>query len=313
LVEVYLWAEYVKSKSYSEKAEETKKTYLYGARRVPEVDNGGFMLDKIPLDAIDGLAARKLFEVLERDYGKFNSRKIIQVMRLIYNFGKHEFRPPIFSGDNPFEGMRLKQIQPKNENYPYEHVQAIIKAAKAAGEEGLALAVDLNYYLTQRPGDLCRLRKSMLGRDYIDGEEHYFLTFTPSKTKKHGTIVSLPVPARFVPVIMAKEDYIITKPDGRPYTRDSLQIAFRTICESLGLMGYHQHTIRNSSATAYLEAGVAEAAVAPIGGWKNTEMLNKVYKASTKRLTLQALKTRLEMEHRISTSQPNPLNPDRVN
>jgi integrase len=311
----YIWDVYTKDEAYTSKSDETKHDYNYAYRQTREIKNNGVFLCDVPLDLFDSFTAKELYAQVLKKYGMLNARKIMSVIRLLFNFGKNGVRPQIFSYENPFEKLRMKTPRPKNENYPYEHVQAIIQAAREATDEvgDLALAVDLNYYISQRPGDLCALRRGMVESALIDGEEHCFFRFVQHKMKRFQEEAVVPFPRRFLPEIMKKEDYIILNKHGRPFTRDSLQKVFRTICERLGFMHYHMHTIRNSGANAYLEAGVNSSAVAPIGGWRDTTMLERVYKSPTKRLTSQALKKRLEMERRISTLHPKSLNPKGAN
>lgn len=117
---------------------------------------------------------------------------------MLFNFG---IRKNIFACKNPFENLRIKQIKPKKVFIPAEDIQTLIDKARKMEFACVALAIELNFYICQRPADVLKLRKADL---YVKNGA-YFFNIIQNKT---GANVHVPVPPELLPEILKAEDYI---------------------------------------------------------------------------------------------------------
>ena len=309
----WLFEEYRKHRLYRQCAPGTQKLYDSIRRSLDKAMDGNTPISGIPLDAFTPSAAEEMYFALADNITPRVARNILEMLRVLFKFGKYKVAPPVFSGDNPFAGLRLPQAAPKKTTIPAEHIRAIAAKAREIGEDGLALAVELNYYICQRPGDLISLRRA----DIYEKDGNYFFRIVQGKGR-HLDLppVNVPIPPNLLGQVLSKDDHIILTKSGKPFAREIwLQRRFRAVCESLGYKGpgYQIRYMRNSGITAMIAAGVTDAAATSISGHLGTGTLNKYYKANSTDVSLSALKTRLEKERAVSTLVRKSLNPNESN
>ena len=183
--------------------------------------------------------------------------------------------------------MRIKLPKPKREYIPREHLKILINKAIELGHPYVALAIELDDYLCQRPADVLKLRKS----DIYQKGDNYFINFTQNKTKEE---MRLPIPKHLIPQLMAQDDYLITDDYG-PFTVNRFAKYFRIVRDACGFK-YTFKLMRHTGGTAYVETGATTAEAIMFTGHKEERIFNEVYKSPTERMGLNTLKKRLEAE-----------------
>jgi hypothetical protein len=309
----YIWEHYTKHRLYTDLAPATRSSYDYIRKLFDRNQNGGKLLSEIPLDAFDANAAENLYHYLEERHKERLSQQIMDMLRFLFQFGKARLDTPAFSGDNPFANLRIRRSPPKKRTIRHEHIYAIIDTARKLGEEDIALAVELNYWIAQRPEDVIALRKSSITQN---NDGYHFFTIVQKKVERFDPPpINLPIPPHLLPAIMAKEDYIILNSIGRPFRRPHFEKKFKAVCAVAGLekFNYQFHLVRNSALSRYVAAGATGAATLGISGHTSEKMLNRVYVGNTEEKSLYAFKKRYESEVGISTPTRKPLNPDGLN
>jgi len=284
----YLWEIYQQSRFWIELAERTQKDYTRAYTLICRRKNkSGQSLNETPLDLFDYDSAYKLFERLEEDVKTHWARNCIFLLRMLYNFG---LKKEIFLKKNPFENMRIKKPKPKKESIPKEHIVEIINKAREISLDAVALGVELNYYLCQRPADLLKLRKT----DIYQKGDNYFFNIIQNKTK---AIIKAPIPPHLLPDILDKEDFIISDNKTKQYSVVAFQRLFKRVNQILGY-NYVFRLMRHSGSTAYAEAGINTSAIIAITGHTNEGTFNRIYKSNTEGLGLYAMNGLLKAENK---------------
>lgn len=283
---LFLWVNYKESRLYKKLRESTAKSYEYAIERLCSIKSGssGKVFKDIPLDKFDYDSAYNLYEKFVRLFKQYQAMYCIAVLRLLYNFGLNK---GYFSKKNPFENLSITKPKPKKKIIPQEHVHMLITKANEMGYDFVALAIELNFYLAQRPADVLKLRKEHI---YKKGD-HYFFDIIQNKTAKE---VRLPIPPHLVDKVRAQEDYIICDDYGC-FTVERFSDYFRKVRDALGF-DYVFKNMRHTASTAYIEAGVSSAAAISITGHTNESIFNQVYKADVDSITLSAMNQRLKAE-----------------
>lgn len=197
---------------------------------------------------------------------------------MLFNFG---IRKNIFTCKNPFENLRIKQIKPKKIFIPAEDIQTLIDKAREMEFACVALAIELNFYICQRPADVLKLRKADL---YVKNGA-YFFNIIQNKT---GANVHVPVPPELLPEILKAEDYIISDKNGHPFDVTSFGRIFKKVNDACGF-NYTFRLLRHSGSTAYAEAGVNTSAIIALTGHTDEKIFNTTYKGNSERLSLAAM------------------------
>lgn len=283
----HLWKEYQTTRFYKEIGKRTKDQYARSFSFLSERKNAkNIALIDTSLDLFDYRAADKLLETFLAITSIFDVKKHFAFLRRMYKFGIIE---KIFPADiaNPFSNMRIKMPKPKRENIPYEHLQELIRKANEMGHSYVALAIELDYYLCQRPADILKLRK----KDIYKKDENYFIRFTQNKT---GEEMRLPIPAHLISQLMAQKDYIIADDYGA-FTVERFSRYFKKVNDACGF-NYAFKLMRHTGGTAYIETGATTAEAIMFTGHKEERIFNEVYKSPTEKLGLNALNKRLEKE-----------------
>lgn len=274
-----LWRLYRESRFYKELAERTKKDYAYAFGLVEKKENkSGQSLAAVSLDLFDNDTAYRLYERLEESYKPRWAKNCISFLRMLFNFG---IRKNIFTCKNPFENLRIKQTKPKKIFIPAEDVQTLVDKAREMGLACVALAVELNFYICQRPADILKLRRA----DLYDKDGAYFFNIIQNKTKAN---VHVPVPPELLPEILKAEDYIIADDNGRPFDVTAFGRYFKKVNDACGF-NYTFRLLRHSGSTAYAEAGVNTSAIIALTGHTDEKIFNTTYKGNSERLSLAAM------------------------
>lgn len=284
----HLWAEYIKSKNYLKLTEDTQKYYLYSYNILAEIkaEKSKKMLKEVPLNTFTGQAALNLYESIAEKRGIYRGLACITTLKMLYNFG---IRKGIVSGNNPFSNLRISKPKPKKEIIQLENMQEFIRQAREEKRDYLALALELNYYLAQRVGDIRRLRKEHI----VEKNGFYFFDFMQNKT---GQRVIVPIPQHLWQEVLSKEDYIIADEYGN-FTKDRLARHFQRFSEKIGIKIVFKQ-MRHTASTAYAEAGVPSDAIISITGHTDESTFNRFYKANTSALSMVALEGRLKAENK---------------
>lgn len=283
----HLWKEYQTTRFYKEIGERMKAQYERSYKFMEERKNAKHIsLIDTPLDLFDYRAADKLLETFLTITSIFDVKKHFAFLRRMYKFGIIE---KIFPADiaNPFSNMRIKTPKPKRENIPHEHLQMLIQKAKEMGYSYVALAIELDYYLCQRPADILKLRK----KDIYKKGDNYFICFVQNKT---GEEMRLPIPLHLIPQLMDQDDYIIADDYGA-FTVERFSRYFKKVSDACGFH-YVFKLMRHTGGTAYIETGATTAEAIMFTGHKEERIFNEVYKSPTEKIGLNALNKRLEKE-----------------
>ena len=283
----YLWKEYKTTRFYKEIGYRMKAQYDRSYKFMEERKNAkGTSLADTPLDLFNYKSANKLYDNFLQLTSIFDVQKHFAFLRRMYKFGIME---KIFPADiaNPFANMRIKLPKPKREYIPREHLKILINKAIELGHPYVALAIELDDYLCQRPADVLKLRKS----DIYQKGDNYFINFTQNKTKEE---MRLPIPKHLIPQLMAQDDYLITDDYG-PFTVNRFAKYFRIVRDACGFK-YTFKLMRHTGGTAYVETGATTAEAIMFTGHKEERIFNEVYKSPTERMGLNTLKKRLEAE-----------------
>ena len=274
-----LWRLYLESRFYQGLAERTKKDYAYAFGLIEKKENkSGQSLAAVSLDLFDNDTAYRLYERLVESYKPRWAKNCISFIRMMFNFG---IRKNIFTGKNPFENLRIKQTKPKKIFIPAEDVQTLVDKAREMGLACVALAVELNFYICQRPADVLKLRKADL---YVK-DNAYFFNIIQNKT---GANVHVPVPPELLSEILKAKNYIIADKKGQPFEVTAFGRLFKKVNDACGF-NYTFRLLRHSGSTAYAEAGVNTSAIIALTGHTDEKIFNTTYKGNSERLSLAAM------------------------
>lgn len=284
----HLWGEYKKSKRYAKLNPDTQKYYLYSYNILSQVKavKSGKMFKDVSLSTFIGQTALNLYESIIETHGQYRGLACITFLKMLFNFG---ILKGIFTGNNPFSNLRITKPKPKKEIIDLKSMHEFIRRAREEKKDYLALALELNYYLAQRVGDIRRLRKQHI----VEKNGFYFFDFLQNKTDQR---VIVPIPQQLWQEILSKEDYIIADEYGS-FTKDRLARHFQRFSEKIGVKIIFKQ-MRHTASTAYAEAGVPSDAIISITGHTDESTFNRFYKANTASLSMFALEERLKAEHK---------------
>ena len=282
----HLWDEYQNSKKYAKLTDDSKKYYLYSYNVLEKIKSSksGKMFKDIPLNQFIGQTALNLYESIAEEHGQYRGLACITFLKMLFNFG---IMKGFFTGNNPFANLRISKPKPKKEIIPLENMQEFIRRARKENRDYLALALELNYYLAQRVGDIRRLRKEHI----VEKDGFYFFDFIQHKT---GQRVIIPIPQHLWAEVLSKEDYIISDKYGS-FSKDRLARHFQRFSDKIGIKILFKQ-MRHTASTAYAESGVPSDAIISITGHTDEATFNRFYKANTANLSMTAFKGRLKSE-----------------
>lgn len=283
----YLWKEYKTTRFYKEIGNRMMAQYNRSYKFIEDRKNAkDISLADTPLDLFDYRSANKLYENFLQLTSIFDVKKHFAFLRRMYKFGVME---KVFPADvaNPFSNMKIKLPKPKRESIPREHLKILIDKAIDLGHPYVALALELDDYLCQRPADVLKLRK----KDIYQKGDDYFINFTQNKT---GEEMRLPIPPHLIPQLLSQEDFLICDDYGA-FTVNRFAKYFRIIRDACGFK-YTFKLMRHTGGTAYIETGATTAEAIMFTGHKEERIFNEVYKSPTERMGLNTLNKRLEAE-----------------
>ncbi len=165
---------------------------------------------------------------------------------------------------NPTLAIRIKQPPPRRHVWNPEQITAVIRAATDMERPCIALAVQIAYDTSLRPGDIRALTWGQ-----FDCESFWL------KQQKTGTDQRVPLwPDTIAMIQAARGDTIpmpgapiIRAPHGRPYRKDNFEHRFRNICRAINLPDDLQfRDIRRTAATERAEGGATVAEIAASTG-----------------------------------------------
>lgn len=146
-----------------------------------------------------------------------------------------------------------------------EQVTALINHALQTGHGGIALAIDLGWWLAQRPSDILTIR----WEDYNPVDRSFIIT-----QRKTGRVVRCYLPASSLVAQAHKEGRhgAIVTPAGMDgasaYDERSFRREFEAVKNSLfGLCNLQFRDLRRSAAVHGAEMGANEIQLAALGGW----------------------------------------------
>ena len=286
-----IWLRFTQSDKYLKLSKDTAASYRYSYEFLCTIKaqySGKFFKD-IPLDSFSHKAAEKFYKSILKTTGSiYKSNYCITVLKLLFSFGIYE---DIFNSNNPFIGIRLEKTIQKKEIYSEEYIREWIKKAREAKYPHLALAVELNYIIGQRPEDVVSLHSDMI----IKYKDFYFFEIEQKKTfKRTLKKIYVPIPEYLWEEILNKNGYIIQDEFG-PFTRDRLSRHFQKCSQDIGMKLLFKQ-IRHSASTAYAEADVASNAIISITGHTNETTFEKYYKANTPELSYMAYMKRQKIK-----------------
>lgn len=160
---------------------------------------------------------------------------------------------------NPFEKVKLPR---KQESKPtYITVDELGKILSKLKKQYLKDITEINFYTGMRLGEVTFLRwkNISLSNNAINIGDYSFST----KTRRSRTI---PIHPRVKEILERlkdesehkKEDYVFSKTDTQPFTRDHISKQFKKACREAGIdEEVHYHTLRHSTASNLSQKGVS--------------------------------------------------------
>ncbi len=108
---------------------------------------------------------------------------------------------------------------------------------------------------------------------------------------------------------LKSRDWVFTRDDGRPLTRNAIKWAFWRMTRAAGLPEIRFHDLRHTTCTRLLERGASLAVVASIMGWSasTTAKMAKRYGHignEAQRAALEALVPRVHADRAVETTEP---------
>jgi integrase len=216
---------------------------------------------------------------------------VLRVLRLLLAFAVDE-------GEierNPAEKMRLKGSPPRDQVWTPEQIDALVRAADAAGRPSIGLAVLLGAGLGQREGDVLRL-----GWTQYDGAA------VRLRQRKTGKLIAVPAIAELRAALDAAPrtaaTVVVSEITGRPYTEDNFTHLFRDIANAAELPAELQYRDLRRTAVVFLaEAACSVPEIAAITGHslRTATHILEVYLPRNATMARHAI-ARLE-EHRART------------
>lgn len=176
------------------------------------------------MDLFSYESAETLYQTLFKLYKKDEARRCISLIKLLYNYGT---RLNLFTKKNPFSCLRIKTAKPTKLYIPKEDVDALIAKAQEMNLPQVKLAIELNYYFSQRPADILKLRKEHIYQKY----GYHFFEIQQNKTK---TKTKALIPPFLLEEVLKKDDFIITNKHNKPYKVDSFSRIFKKVNDACG-------------------------------------------------------------------------------
>lgn len=270
-------------------AQATKDNYFRCYKIIEHIKNAsGIQLVKLNIDLLKRQNAEKIYIQLHELSKARNAVLCTQLLRRLFNYGK--FRLDILKSENPFQNMRI--LNEKNEQPLWSDEEIILFSEKAIkmGYPEISLAVRLNYYLALRTEDFYNLSMDNLKKK---NGVHYFEVI-PHKTQKDKTKSFHPFPTEIYEEIKDRVGRIINYSSKKTFMKHFV-IVKKTLPINQGL---NFRLTRNSSSTAYYEAGSSPNENMSILGHKNINTNISIYRQNTPDQAINAFNKRIEKEEK---------------
>ena len=239
---------------YPRAAGATRRTYRYGVAAFADE------FERARLADFDRLTARS--------WALRVPQSNVRIVRAMFNDAIDD---GLYTGPNPFSNLRLEQSRGRKDLIALTEVELNglgDKALDVLGEFGppFRAMIVFSAYVGLRPGELCALERSDIGRDEVTIRQNLDGTGT-IKAPKNGRerIVVLPPPARHALVdVPARLDvpWQFVTPRGRRFSKSSLYYYWNPVRAAFGRPGMDFYELRHFCATHLLELGVSHADVA---------------------------------------------------
>jgi integrase len=234
--------------------ERTRSDYVKNIQRI-ERDFGDF-----PLKALDDKGARAVFLEWRDEMAKRSLRQadyVYQTLRRILSWAVergHIDTNPCAKGGKLYEGTRVDKI------WSDEDVARFLTVAPPHVGLLMMLAVESG----QRQGDVRKLTWSA-----YDGKA------IKVRQRKNGAYVAVPVSDALKAELDAaprRSPVIAVNSEGRPWTLNSLQSAWREVKLRAGIEGLTFHDLRGTAVVRLARAGCTEAEIYSITGHKPSDI-----------------------------------------
>lgn len=156
----------------------------------------------------------------------------------------------------------------RRDHFTEEERVRIFAACKEVGHEWYGTSL-VACYTGLRYGDVAKLEWKSVDL------EAGIIRVTPSKTKRHGTRVVLPIAAPLVAFLQSlpnKEGFVFPE-HAVAYRTNNVQPPFAEVLKIAGVVGYHDfHSWRHTFRSMLAAAGVSDETARRMGGWTNLTM-----------------------------------------
>jgi site-specific recombinase XerD len=233
----------------------------------------------IPLDRVTAKSIRNLRN--RKKVKQFAANKRVKFLRYLYGWAIEE---------EHVERNPANDVQTLDTKSTGHHTWTVaqLEQFEASHKVGTKprLALDLISYLGVRRSDVVRL-----GRQHIDSG---WIRFTPWKTRKHGTVVDLPICAELLASIEASPcgdlQFLITA-YGKAFTEEGFGVWFGERCDEADLPEEcTAHGVRKAAAARAAENGATSAQLQAMFGWLGVaEAERYTREASRKKLSSNAV------------------------
>lgn len=235
--------EYTRSPSYTGRTDATRKLYRI------QLDKFERLLGAEPLSKINASHFRLIIE--HEQWGAATKNAFQSAVSALYAWGRRNDKTTI----SPMADMEKHQMG-QHEPWP----DSALDAALAAENDIIRLAVHILYFTGLRIGDACKLRWSDIRNNEI--------TFTPTKTKRYGKTLYIPLSAELrteLDRVTKSGLTVLARANGRPIRAEWLRETLQDFTKTHGAETV-PHGLRKNAVIALLEAGCTTAETASITG-----------------------------------------------
>jgi len=271
----HLVTEYKSSADFKRLADETRASYTY------QLDALLIRFGNLPAKGISCEFILRLRDSMQDTPGRANS--ILRVLRIVLAFGVERGHLQVnpFPKGRPHHGVMLKLGEG---NKPWPSWAREKFEASATGATLLAYKIAL--HTGARLSDVLALRWS----DLDDG----VIKFTQKKTGDAVVIPVQPALATALAVAVKKGVFVVTRRDGRPFTRSGFQSIWQRAIRNAGTRGYTFHGLRATLASEIAEAGGSDAEAQAFTGHRSRHMVEHYTRGARQRVLAESAVVKLE-------------------
>ena len=193
---------------------------------------------------------------------------------------------------NQARKLRLKGPKPRQVVWSWDEIE---RFPDGCDNEAIYVTFYLMLYLSQRPGDVSRLRWPAYNGDTIS-----------LKQEKTGKLVEVPVHRDLRPILEKAKArrcgvFIVAHSDGRPVNAAWITAQFAKIRRKIGLEHVQGRDLRRTAVVLMGEAGCTEAQIAAVTGHdiETTRQILETYLPRTLPMARAAIKTWEDSKNRV--------------